>query len=207
MSALTVHNAELKTAAVEVQTLTISGKQVTLAVFRQLKEEALIADDGTLNGLPWGAVNYHPDKCGGDSRAHLHLHVVWQLGTELRRSRVDKPSWIPGYFLPELADELVQAAYCANGHRLPSPVDRRRIYFDGEYDYCHVFRVDGINCITADGNLRHIARGDHECTGREQLGELNSIVQADVASEKDRRRRLDSHWSALNDLPQLFIAV
>ncbi|MEV4043150.1 hypothetical protein [Streptomyces sp. NPDC049744] len=84
---LTTQNATITTAAVEVKTLTISGKQVTLAVFRQLKEEALIADDGTLNGDPWGVVNYHPDKCGGDQREHWH--VVWQNGNDLRRARVD----------------------------------------------------------------------------------------------------------------------
>ncbi|MBQ1118535.1 hypothetical protein [Streptomyces sp. C3-3] len=83
---LTTQNATITTAAVEVKTLTISGKQVTLAVFRQLKEEPLIAEDGTLNGEPWGSVNYHPDKC---SAAAEHLHVVWQKGTELRRAYVD----------------------------------------------------------------------------------------------------------------------
>lgn len=84
---LTVQNASITTAAVEVKTLTISGKQVTLAVFRQLREEPLIADDGTLNGQPWGYVNYHPDKCGDDSP---HWHVVWQQGDELLRSAIDK---------------------------------------------------------------------------------------------------------------------
>jgi hypothetical protein len=83
---LTTQNATITTAAVEVKTLTISGKQVTLAVFRQLKEERLVAEDGTLNGEPWGAINYHPDKC---SAAAEHLHVVWQKGTELRRAYVD----------------------------------------------------------------------------------------------------------------------
>jgi hypothetical protein len=85
---LTVHNATVTTAAVEVRTLTLSGKQVTLAVFRQLREEPIIARDGTLNGVPWGYVNYHPDKCEGDS----HLHVVWQRGDELLRSSVVKTS-------------------------------------------------------------------------------------------------------------------
>lgn len=87
MPALTVHNAEVKTAAVEIKTLTISGKQVTLAVFRQLKEEALIAEDGILDGVPWGTVNYHPDKCSDKAD---HWHVVWQKGLELRRSAVSK---------------------------------------------------------------------------------------------------------------------
>jgi hypothetical protein len=85
---LTTHNAQITTASVEVKTLTISGKQVTLAVFRQLREEPLIAKDGTLNGVPWGTVNYHPDKCGSDHRDHWH--VVWQRGNDLLRSRINK---------------------------------------------------------------------------------------------------------------------
>ncbi|MFC8667071.1 hypothetical protein [Streptomyces sp. NPDC057199] len=92
---LTTQNATITTAAVEVRTLTITGKQVTLAVFRQLREEPLIADDGTLNGTPWGYVNYHPDKCADDRRKHWHF--VWQQGQDLLRSRVDheltRTSW------------------------------------------------------------------------------------------------------------------
>ena len=82
---LDVHTAELVTAAVEVKTLTIRGKQVTLAVFRQLEEKPLLLDDGSLAGIPWGRVNYHPDKCADTEE---HMHVVWQEGVELRRARV-----------------------------------------------------------------------------------------------------------------------
>lgn len=82
---LTTQNATITTAAVEVKTLTISGKQVTLAVFRQLKRQPLIADDGTFNGEPWGIVNYHADKCADE---HEHWHVVWQHGNELRRDSI-----------------------------------------------------------------------------------------------------------------------
>lgn len=84
---LTTQNATITTVAVEVKALTIGGKQVTLSVFRQLQEEALISSEGTLNGVPWGYVNYHPDRCGDDRRTHWH--VVWQHGEELRRARVD----------------------------------------------------------------------------------------------------------------------
>lgn len=83
---LDVHTAELTTAALEVKTLTIRGKQVTLAVFRQLQEEPLLLEDGSLAGIPWGRVNYHPDKCA-DTGAHMHL--VWQQEAELRRARVE----------------------------------------------------------------------------------------------------------------------
>lgn len=80
------HEATVRTATVEVKTLTINGKQVTLAVFRQLIDAEVIDTRGMLprvNGQTWGSVNYHPDKCAEDSE---HLHVVWQQGDHLRRA-------------------------------------------------------------------------------------------------------------------------
>lgn len=104
---LDVHTAELTTAAVEVKTLTIRGKQVTQSVFRQLQEERLLLDDGRLAGVPWGWVNWHPDKC---SDGHAHIHVIWQSGSELRRARVDtEPSF--GTLYCEEATEYVSIRY------------------------------------------------------------------------------------------------
>ncbi len=88
MPKLTVQNAEIKTATVEVKTLTLSGKQVTLSVFKQIEQAELIREDGSLAGDPWGRVNYHPDKCAD---GWSHLHVVWQDGSELRRSSIPAP--------------------------------------------------------------------------------------------------------------------
>lgn len=89
---LTTQNATITTAAVEVKALTISGKQVTLAVFRQLQEEPLVDwDRHELRGIPWGFVNYCPQKfCIGDQYGEPvpHWHVVWQRGQELRRATV-----------------------------------------------------------------------------------------------------------------------
>lgn len=87
---LNAHNATLKTAQVEIKTLTLSGKQVTLAVFRQLEERELLFYNKDLgefmfSGIPWGRVNYCPDKCGSYSP---HLHVIWQLEDKLYRSIV-----------------------------------------------------------------------------------------------------------------------
>ncbi len=95
MPALTVHNAEIRTATVEVKTLTLGGKQVTQSVFKQLQDRDLITNDGRLNGQPWGRVNYHPEKCSGDA---AHLHVVWQVGTDLFRARVDMHKTWPNMF-------------------------------------------------------------------------------------------------------------
>jgi hypothetical protein len=85
---INIQDAKIRTVSIGIQSLTINDKQVTLAVFRQLYEEALISDDGTLNGLPWGIVNYHPDKCA--DHGSPHMHVVWQKGDELRRSRIER---------------------------------------------------------------------------------------------------------------------
>jgi len=101
---LTAHNAVITTASVEIKTLTVSGRQVTQALFRQLREEKLIAEDGTLNGVPWGYVNYHPDKCGDHSDTHQHF--VWQVGNELRRSRVNAvPDFVWNRDLREYGNE------------------------------------------------------------------------------------------------------
>jgi hypothetical protein len=101
---LTVQNAAITTASVEIKTLTVSGKQVTLAVFRQLLEQPLVREDGTLAGQPWGIVNYHPDKCAGSPVRHWH--VVWQEGSELRRSGETAHADF-GVFSPEEADQFV----------------------------------------------------------------------------------------------------
>ncbi|MFF4839271.1 hypothetical protein ACFY2G_04310 [Streptomyces collinus] len=115
---LTTETATITTATIQIQTLTIGRKQVTLAVFRQLREEPLIAEDGTLNGAPWGTVNYHPDKCATDHPKHWH--IVWQRGDELLRTRVyEKPSfdlswatdWAPEgtqVFWPDVAGAYVE---------------------------------------------------------------------------------------------------
>jgi len=85
-----IQQAELKTATITVKALTIDKRQVTLAVFRQLQEESLIdIEEAKFNGLPWGRVNYCPDKKACPDREHHH--VVWQKGDELRRATVAVP--------------------------------------------------------------------------------------------------------------------
>jgi hypothetical protein len=101
MPVLTVQNALVRSAAVEVKTLTVSGRQITQALFRQVPYQAILGPRGELNGPPWGWVNYWwPDapRWGEDP-----LHVLWQHGGELRRACVPKPSmwharhWNEGY--------------------------------------------------------------------------------------------------------------
>jgi hypothetical protein len=91
---ITSREAVVKTASVEVHALTLSDKQITLAVFRQLQAEPLInLATAELNGVVWGRVNYFWGGCSPD-----HLHAVWQKGVELRRACVSaKPDgWKSG---------------------------------------------------------------------------------------------------------------
>ena len=87
-----VEQASLKTATITVKALTIDKRQMTLSVFRQLQEEALVdTDTGEFRGLPWGTVNYCPDKKTCGYRPRKHLHVIWQKGDELRRATEKEP--------------------------------------------------------------------------------------------------------------------
>src|SRR5262249_41170894 len=82
-----------RTMSVEVKALVINDRQVTLALYRQLRDEQIVYyrhwDDGTasysLRGTPWGWVNHHTDACKQLCKLQIpHLHVVWQLGDKLR---------------------------------------------------------------------------------------------------------------------------
>lgn len=83
---LNASEVKLKTAQVEIKALTVSGKQVTLAVFRQLEEKELVDyNTNQLNGIVWGKINYHPNKCAHDAE---HLHLIWQSGDSIFRGAV-----------------------------------------------------------------------------------------------------------------------
>ncbi len=87
-----IKEAVVRTATVQIKTLAIAGKQMTLSVFRQLDRELLINDQRLLNGIPWGRVNYHPPSMWcPDGR---HLHIIWSRGNRLYRDTV---TWKPLY--------------------------------------------------------------------------------------------------------------
>jgi hypothetical protein len=147
---INVEQASLRTATVTVQALTIDKRQVTLTVFRQLREEPVVdATAGKFHGLPWGTVNYCPDKKACAKREHEvrrpmrvgevreHLHVVWQKGDELRRA------WemSPGRFRPwsEVVNDWLVVAL-AEGWR---PKEWKRPLDRSELSARVAFDVDG----------------------------------------------------------------
>lgn len=206
---LTTQNATITTVAVEVKALTISGKQVTQSVYRQLHEEPLIAHDGTLNGIPWGTVNHCPERKFWDSgRSEWtpcnsglgHLHVVWQNGDQLRRSRVTPPPvWWPRYW-SDWTDAYAQARYCANGHQRPQG-------FTHPYgDNTVTFQFGQAQCEANKPDSPRVGVDDHECSGQEVDACRDELI-VDLGREDDRRNRHQALWRSIKDLPQLFIAV
>lgn len=87
---ISAQEATLHTTTVEVKTLVISNRQVTLSVYRQIPKQDIICWENppTLWGVPWGRVNYYFDECKKED-PNTHMHVVWQRESELRRACVE----------------------------------------------------------------------------------------------------------------------
>lgn len=132
---ITAREATIKTATVEVKALTISGRQVTLSVFRQLKAEQVIDPETLLlRGACWGIVNYF---WGDDAKRHDDpLHVVWQLGNELRRAIV--PSDLYAFRYWDGARDSLDI--CLRGFVLHGVIEGN---FPGERQWPYTAAIDG----------------------------------------------------------------
>lgn len=207
-SPLTTRNAEITTATVEIKTLTVSRKQVTLAVFRQVQYEDLYDYDGSMKGIPWGTVNYHPDKCAGGEE---HTHVLWQKGSELRRAAVEKGQRIVRASKDqEGLAEYIQARFCMTGHNWDKfesedegfKRDNRRYMDDIIWFDLHGFRR------FAKKPKSHYGYGCPEPEeAREEAVRLWKYFRDDTEEQQDDIVRHTGQWKEMLDLPQLFIAV
>lgn len=226
---LTAENAVIKTASVEIKTLTVSGRQVTQAVFKQLRSRRLM-DPLTLafNGQLWGYVNYHPDGCGGGSDYSEHLHVVWQSGAELFRSSVpstpvlsDSPHW----------DDLQHGINCLCLLRLGADADFRQSYHfssfgvhvpsalgQGKYDAQTLTGVMDFPHSIANNSTEYrmhliakkIAQVFDGCMDGVGMGDVQAFEKAHVwpavSYHKEWVTKYALQYQKLCDLDQLFIA-
>lgn len=202
MPALTVHNAEVKTATVEIKTLTISGKQVTLAVFRQLQIGDWYRDEEQI-GQGWGTVNYHPD--GACKRAGEHLDVVWQRGSELRRALAERPRFPRADVgLVGSSDNQLNVLRCPKFHAL---VDIDEAHNVAHFrDQVAVFgpRLEGTPIRIPLRQWRSW-RSEHQCSVRCDAALTNSLAW--WSSDALTGLAIWRQWNAASALPQLFIAV
>lgn len=233
MAVIEAHEATIQTATVAIRTLTVSGKQVTLALFRQLKEERFEDDDGHLLGELWGTVNYHPDKCA-DSRPHVH--VVWQLDTELRRAAVrpaSEPGTLEGHpYSPKQRMRWVDssgtwlAAALLAGRR----PNKGTIIHDGSEKllpvrFSHLVAIvltkadyrliEGEEELARLGDEANPAIRDRVADARREIAACEpppldvatAQVEEELRAQDDRYARQQANWEQVKALPQLFIAT
>lgn len=98
---VSVDEVSVSKLSVEIKTISVGRRQMSMALFRQLPREPLIDLEDKelrLNGMPWGRVNYHWDGCYhppyGDFQNHEHIHVLWQRDSMLLQSPVSRSSFV-----------------------------------------------------------------------------------------------------------------
>lgn len=226
-------NATIKTASVEIKVLTLNGKQVTLALFRQLPEKSLI-DFNTfqLNGIPWGHINYHPDQCREE---RTHVHVLWQFQSTLYRSKIFKTADEPTLRQNAEFAKCLYAAALANREQLDplrgwqcsnKGFSKTEILFieKGDFDCEMELFIEGYGngWKQKDHALRNANKLLNETTWRqnhpsdenacdisdEEIGYIfQHILKPRVADWMLWKRRYRELYEQLVDLDQLYIAV
>jgi hypothetical protein len=126
-----VKHALVHTAEVGVKVLTINKKQVTMGVFRQIREKSIFSDEWqgeergvvrpAMLGIPWGTVDYTWSK----SPKWCKRYLVWQEGEYLRRMPLPSSDEAAGY-TPERCTGTRWVCYtCKRGwisHKEPAKV-------------------------------------------------------------------------------------
>lgn len=91
---ISTKQAVIKTAAIEIKSLQINAKQVTLAVFRQMDIKRILDYENLkINGFVWGRVNYCAEKHINNHFApqdNIHIHIIWELEGKLFRDTIFK---------------------------------------------------------------------------------------------------------------------
>lgn len=231
---LTPQSAEITTATVEIKALTVNGKQVTLAVFRQLYEQPLFnTRTWKAHGTPWCRVNYHPDRCDRDDIPHEH--VVWQKGDELRRARINEPSddldAIPRFDkAPEDELAVCVAAGAIGNARIKSvkgagtsfrtaktPVQASAAYVAATFDKgryveakLHLSSPQAASIVAGFGDQPHPSlHSEHERLhpSVEDCARIAQILTERLRWAEDWVSKAFDRWEEIRDLPQVFIAL
>lgn len=206
----TASNTTVESSVVQIRTLNVGSKQMTQGIFRQLIEAPAINTQGRVQGQPWGIVNYHPDRCDD---ATEHLHVVWQLGDQLRRGFVLAPEH--AYLHHPLVAEYVTARIHEGARRETSRAEHGdlRIYRDvAAREISASVYVRGVRFA---GAVRPLAlsifdRAGYDDQAERLLADFEDAYQRPLRSAAEVADLLPAEaytaaWRELSSLPQLFI--
>ena len=225
MPIINVENASIKTASVEIKTLTVNGKQVTLSVFRQIIEENILDDENfKLNGTPWATVNYFWKD--DQNLSDYKIHVLWQKGSELRRCVIlKKANHKDSYYLKTKKYEQIQSSiHDRKSYIKDIELTEKHYLDDKEIENC--FYIKQLKWLINNTNnmIGHIndGRSNNEITKYENIlkraNDRLEYVYQELAREKkeliedcDFLKEYEIQYNKLVepliDLPHLFIAI
>lgn len=234
MPTITTKEATIQTFQVEIQTLRVNNKQVTMGLFRQLPLGRLIDNDTvTFNGIPWGHVQYWWDSDGRtDYKTYNKLHIVWQFGNTLQRSIVetDISLYLDTYETEEIiasTDYVLRTipmctdVQCLLDHNNTwlMPTDNIRlngkpwtIWLSTRGEIIHVTEYLRQLRSPDPGIVQNAKKNyaeflQHRGILHRQSDDLRKRHLASVEKTALYRARWESRIKELCDLPQLFIAV
>ena len=188
---INVEEAVIKTATVSIKQLTINARKMTLSVFRQIMKESIIdTDTHDLLGIPWGQVNYFWGDEQGD------IHVLWQIGNELRRCVLMAPRDVFSYFYFRSYDHSTSGFW--NEYKSPTELIKGRAIDLCDFLNHNKFGSEGYGVGTGERYRKWVSRLDADDVAicDELLGRLEDAV--DSYSEK---------YKTLSLIDHLFIAV
>jgi hypothetical protein len=236
---ITVRQAQLETVQVDVHALRVGHKQMTQSVFRQLRPEHPVDyEKEELRGDLWGTVNYFWKGCSTHWNGQVeHLHLIWQLGDELRRCCIYPPDRCR-----ERANAIrVQEDFIGNAVQLAL---FRRVLHDPTNvkrpDERFLFSFPGWSCSVNTEDTRHIdtilealEMDDQTDWQKQRLAEARTeisnsfrfreeLLEGEAVGDDDQiamfvqkcrnkidgiKENYDVFYQLVLDLPQLFIAV
>ncbi|MFE9309490.1 hypothetical protein ACFYM5_17595 [Streptomyces sp. NPDC006706] len=203
-------NTTVETATVQIRTLNVGTKQMTQGIFRQLIEAPAVNTEGRVQGQPWGAVNYHPDRCDD---AKEHLHVVWQLGDQLRRGFVLAPEH--AYLRHPLVAEYVTARIYEGARRDTPRAEHGDLKVHRSVTTREIGATVYIRGVRFAGTVRPLALSVFDRTSYDDQAErlpadFEGAYQRPLRSAAEVAELLPveaykAAWRELSALPQLFI--
>jgi hypothetical protein len=203
-------NTSIETATVQIRTLNVDARQMTLSIFRQLIAAPAVNSEGRVQGKPWGVVNYHPDRCD-DAKAHLH--VVWQLDDQLRRGFVLAPEH--AYLRHTLVAEYVTARIYEGARRDTPRAEHGDLKVHRSVTTREIGATVYVRGVRFAGTVAPLALSVFDRTGYDDQAErlpadFEDAYQRPLRSSAEVAELLPveaykAAWRELSALPQLFI--
>lgn len=212
---INISDVKLKSLSVEIKALTVNGKQMTLAVFRQLPARELWDKQFKLLGIPWGRVRYF----WGEDKDCTGFQVVWQDADILYRSMHYQPRPVVEYTRKRDLENRLRDLSLAWPRSEPELVVEDFTPPMEVPDFTKRYHPDmtleryRLECRqkNIDANARHRQQYENDLKQYREKEQARAELAAQIKAIDDRSAAAFAAWTrahqALEALPQLFIAL